>query len=193
MTNDLSDVGAGQGSATVPPEAADSPRPIAALQGAPTAEVQRVLAVVAREWRAAGLRVAGVIEEIEGETADACANMGLRSLSSGDRVSISQDLGPGSQGCRLDPGGLADACGAVLADLRAGCDVLVLSKFGKQEAAGSGMVDALRLAVESGVPVVIGVSPAVDDAWRAFVGPYACTLPVDAEAIRAWWRALENS
>ena len=63
-------------------------------------------------------------------------------------------------------------------------------KFGKQEAAGSGMVDAVKAAIEAGVPVVIGVSPAVREAWDAFVGPYAQTLPVDAQAVAEWWAAV---
>ena len=47
------------------------------------------------------------------------------------------------------------AAAAVRRDIAAGCDLVVLSKFGKLEAGGGGLRDAFGAAIEAGVPVLI--------------------------------------
>ena len=68
--------------------------------------------------------------------------MELRSPNDGRIVSISQNLGPGSQACNLDPEGISPACAAVQESIARGADVVVLGKFGKQELHGGGLNDA---------------------------------------------------
>lgn len=46
-----------------------------------------------------------------------------------------KDPGPGSMAYHLDENGVARAAEAVRRDLAAGCDLVLLSKFGKLEAA----------------------------------------------------------
>lgn len=115
--------------------AATSLRRIAALQGAPTGALQDILEAFAKRLAASGLRVAGVIEMPTCVKGGGCKQLGVRDLVSGETFSISQDLGAGSTACNLDPEGLVRACGCVERAIDDGADVVVLSKFGKLEAA----------------------------------------------------------
>lgn len=161
---------------------------IVALQGAPSATIQRLLADVAASRAREGFRVGGVVEMATPAPGGACGRLALRDLATGALFPISQDLGPASTSCNLDPGGIAAACKAIEDALERGVDLIVISKFGKQEAARGGLADAFRAAVTAQVPIMTAVSPALADAWNAFAGPLADYLPADRQAVEYWWQ-----
>jgi hypothetical protein len=74
--------------------------------------------------------------------------------------------------------------------IAAGCDLVLLNKFGKLEAANSGLADAFRAAIEADVPVLTSVSPAHEAAWVKFATPLFITLLADPLEIDAWWQAV---
>jgi nucleoside-triphosphatase THEP1 len=160
--------------------------PIAALQGASSARIQRLMAEYAAKLARGGWRVAGVVEIGEAAPGGACGNLSLRDLQTGEMFAISQNLGPGSQACNLDGRGVTAACAAVERALAGGLDFLILSKFGKLEAARGGLHDAFQRAVVSGTPLLTAVSPAMATPWAAFAGPLSEYLPAEAAAIEAW-------
>ncbi len=170
---------------------APPPPRIIALQGAPSPAIQQALAGFAARRRASGWRVAGLVEEQVGPPGSGCTGQGLRDLTSGAVFPIDQDLGRASTACHLDSSGVAAACVAVLAAIEAGCDLVVLSKFGKLEAARGGLIDAFRAAVERDVPVLTAVAPALAAYWDAFTGDMAATVPPDAATLEVWWRAVQ--
>ena len=65
---------------------------------------------------------------------------------------------------------------------------LVVNKFGKQEAVGRGLVTAIGLAAERGLPVLVGVSPEYLEAFLAFAEGQAKAMPADASTIIDWLR-----
>jgi hypothetical protein len=168
-------------------EMLSSPRRIAALHGAPSAAIQEVLQGFARKLSRDGLRVAGVIEIADCKPSGGCKSLRVQDLTSGETFSISQDLGPGSTACNLDPSGLARACGKVEQAISRGADLVILSKFGKLEAARSGLSDAFRAAMFADIPVVTAVPAAVADEWERFAGPLSQFVDAKAEALEAWW------
>jgi len=80
-------------------------------------------------------------------------------LATGARIAISQDLGPGSTACNLDPGGVAMACAAAQRAIEQGADLVVLSKFGKLEAGHGGLCDAFAAAMAAETPVLTTLKP----------------------------------
>jgi|GEM_PF-603840 len=167
--------------------------PIAVLRAAAGINLQAFMARMARRWQQNGLIVAGVVEETGNDAEGAvCGGLSLRNLVTNQSYAISQDLGPGSTACNLDPAGISEACHAVETALHQGCDVVFLSKFAKQEAAGSGLVDAFRQAMLAEVPVVTCVSSMVTEEWRQFADGLAIELPPDAGALEIWWRAQRS-
>ncbi|UFZ07582.1 DUF2478 domain-containing protein [Bradyrhizobium ontarionense] len=161
---------------------------IVALQGAASTVIQDLLGDFAVRLAGAGLRVSGVIES-SADKAKPCKAMMLRSLDDGRLFSISQDLGPGSQACNLDPEGLALACAAVQQSIIRGTDLVILSKFGKQEAMGGGLADAFGSALAAGLPIITAVSPAMMEAWTNFAGLFAECVHADVARGHGWIEA----
>ena len=165
-------------------------RRIAALPGVRGGSAQDLLQRFAIMRAADGLRVAGVVEISECKReGGGCKNFSVRNLSSGETISISQDLGAGSEACSLDPGGLVRACGCVEEAISAGADIVILSKFGKLEAARGGLADAFRAAMFADIPVVTVVPPVVADEWERFAGPLSQFVEARTEALEDWWRS----
>ncbi|MEF3365550.1 DUF2478 domain-containing protein [Methylocystis sp. 9N] len=160
---------------------------IAALPGEDSAHVQALMLAFAEELRAQGLRVAGVTQTRGVDASGARSGIMLREVASGALYAISQDLGPGSVACNLDTSELAMACAAIERAARAGADLIVISKFSKQEAARGGLCDAFRAAMTARVPVIAAVSPHFREEWRAFAGPLAEDVAPEREALAQWW------
>jgi nucleoside-triphosphatase THEP1 len=165
---------------------------IAALAGESRAANQTLLADFVQRRRVEGLRVAGVLEVAERSGTGACGRLSVVDLATGASIAISQDLGPGSTACNLDPGGLAAACAAAQRAIEAGVDLVVLSKFGKLEAARGGLCDAFAAAIEAELPVVTTVNPAMREDWTRFAGALADDVFASAEALEAWWNAASR-
>jgi hypothetical protein len=162
------------------------PTPIAALPAQEKESVQSLMRAFALELAQAGVRVAG-LTQMRGEDAAGRSRIFLRDVASEAEYVISQDLGPGSVACNLDTGELAMACAAVERAARSGVDLIVVSKFSKQEAERGGLCDAFRAAMSARIPVIAAVSPHFRDEWRSFAGALAEDVPPSREALAEWW------
>lgn len=164
---------------------------VAAVQGEARNLVQGLLSQLAVSWRARGLRIAGVVEEFTVENAR--ETIVLRDLKSGASFPLYQDLGSGSTSCSLDSAGLAAACLSVETAIEQGCDFVILSKFGKLEASGSGLVGAFHAAVAADRPIVTSVSHSLTEAWSGFANPLTMFVKPDFDAIETWRMALAQA
>jgi hypothetical protein len=166
--------------------------PIAALPGEDSGAVQPLLERFAHELASRGFRIAGVTQiRIPGEAAGR-KKIALRAVSGHMLYPISQDLGPGSVACNLDTGELAQACAMIERAVAQGVDLVVISKFSKQEASSGGLADAFRAAMVMKVPVATAVSPHYLEEWREFSGPLAEFVEPDLDALLAWWERVRK-
>ena len=159
---------------------------LAAVRHSGGHEIDRLISAIASELKRKGYRVGGLVQSNRAAAGDCRCDMLLEELTTGQLHPISQQLGPGASGCRLDVAALAQVVAQVDASLRDGLDVLVLNKFGKQEAEGGGLRDAIANAVDSGIPVLVGLNQAYDSAWRQFCGGEGQILQADRTAVVAW-------
>jgi hypothetical protein len=113
--------------------------------------------------------------------------MVLVDLMTGRHFPISQDLGSGAQGCRLDPGGLAGVGASLEATINR-VNFLILNKFGKGEAEGHGLRSVFARAMVAGIPVLTAVRPPYADVWLQFHGGLAVDLRPDFDIVLAWCR-----
>jgi len=157
---------------------------IAAVEGTDSATVQRLFSEAIARWRAAGIRVAGLIEETHGLEGRICTAGVLRDIASGEPHSIFLETLPAGKTCHVDAIG-AETAGASIVDQIKVCDVVVLSKFGKLESGDGGLMGAFRAAADAGKPILTTVGEKHRAAWRAFA-PNASVLPPDGHAIDAW-------
>jgi hypothetical protein len=163
----------------------------AVVRGTSSAEVQDVFRAMVDRWRPS-VRLAGLIAEDHGLADRTCSAGFLRSIVTTERFSIFNDLGPGSTTCHLDGVGALAAADAVRRDIAAGCDLVVLSKFGKLEAAGEGLVEAFKSVIEAHIPLLTSVSPALEEPWKRLAGPSFTVLHADPNEIDAWWQAIRS-
>ncbi len=142
---------------------------------------------VADDLRRQGHSLSGVLPSICTEPTGHACDMDLIDLSTGVRIHISQNLGTGSTGCRLDAAAIEVAAMAVRAGLETStCDVLILNRFGKQEARGRGFHGVIVSALERGMPVVVGVNDLNRPAFESFAAGMAIELPDAACAVFDW-------
>ncbi|HEY0276247.1 MAG TPA: DUF2478 domain-containing protein [Paenirhodobacter sp.] len=133
-------------------------------------------------------RVVGYLQGHEPGTGCDCTDIVLHALHDGSRRKITQNLGAGSQGCRLDSAALAEVAGWVGTAMVNPPDLLVLNRFGKIEAEGGGFRTTLEQALMSDVPVLLAVGRKHLGVWQAYSGDMAETLPCEVPAIRAFLR-----
>lgn len=161
---------------------------IAVVQGSSGVAVQGLFRILADRWRPT-VRMAGVLAEDHGLADRSCSAGFLRSLGSGELFPMFQDLGPGAAACHLEGAGVVAASDAVRQDIARGCDLVLLSKFGKLEAKGEGLCGAFRAAIAAGIPLLTSVSPALAPAWARFA-PDSFVLPADLDEVEKWWRTF---
>jgi nucleoside-triphosphatase THEP1 len=145
-----------------------------------------ILLQLASLLAARGLRCCGTVQ-INSERADAGpCDMDVQVLPNGPVLRISQDLGRGSRGCRLNPAALETAVGLVAASLHEGADVLIVNKFGKHEAEGRGFRSLIADALSDGIPVLVGLNTLNLPAFMDFSQGLATGLPCESAALTEW-------
>lgn len=169
---------------------ASSAERIAIVRGVDSATLQILFEEAVTRWRACDIRVVGVIEEQHGLPGRTCNAGVLRDIVSGEPYSIYLEVPPRNTACHIDATGAENACAVVLPQIET-CDLVVLSKFGKLEAAGGGLLSAFEAAMAEEKPVLTTVSNKHLDAWRAFA-PTATALPARAAALQEWWSGVRS-
>lgn len=147
-----------------------------------------VLAEVAAQLRAEGVALAGVVQVNEDFDPARPCHMDLHILTGTQVVRISQNLGALSKGCRLDPAGLEQAVGLVARALDAGPQLLVVNKFGKQEADGRGFRPLIGQALAAGIPVLTAVNAGNRAAFEAFADGIGVALACAPDEILQFCR-----
>jgi hypothetical protein len=138
------------------------------------------------DCRRRGLRVAGVLQHPVCPEAAGHCDVALEELTTGLRTDLFEDRGPGASGCRLDEAALAEVNGQVARSLETAPDLLILNKFGKVEAEGRGLLDLVAMAVDRGIPVVIGVPIRNLAPWRDFAGGMSVEFSDDPSEVADW-------
>lgn len=120
-------------------------------------------------------------------------DMQVTDLLTGQSVAISQDRGNAAHGCRLDEDAFAHVGTWIEQALSIGVALLVINKFGRQEALGKGLRQVIAAALLTGVPVVLGVSRRNLPVLYDFVGGPIDVLEPNPALIADWGRARANA
>lgn len=149
----------------------------------------RLIAEAARRLEDLGLRLAGTVQ-VNSETCEGgLCDMDVRVLSGGPVLRISQSLGKGARGCRLDPEALEAAVGHVARHLQTeGADILIVNKFGRHEAEGHGFREVIAEALAREIPVLVGINALNVEAFETFTEGLGLRLDPDPEILVAWAR-----
>ena len=148
--------------------------------------VDRVFNEVFLHFSKAGYQVHGMLQTEHPQRDSCCPTMFLRNLQGESSIRISQALGKGSTGCRVDPGAIAEATARLEDELDDDIDLLILNRFGRCESEGGGLRPAIEKAVLKNIPVLIAVRPKYRAQWDAFVGDFSRDLGCDFQEIAGW-------
>lgn len=155
----------------------------------PTDDLDAALAAAVAALETDGMRVGGLLQRFGAPVAPGKREMLLTMLPGGDTIRLDDARGPGVQGCTLDGNALARAAMALQAAARSRPDLLVVGRFGKQEAAGGGWRAELAEALLDGIPLMIGVRRARLPAWHAFIGKPGTVLRPCVPELLTWARS----
>ena len=160
---------------------------IAVVSSQVRGQTDQLLSEAAAKLQSAGAKLCGAVKILQDpvDNAHAC-DMDLQILPDGPAVRITQSLGEGSQGCRLNPTAITEAVAATERIGTDGFDLFILNKFGPEESEGRGFCAAIAAALENDTPVLVGVGKSCREAFDNFAAGLAEDLPPDAKAIRNW-------
>lgn len=166
--------------------AAPAPSPILAIVYSDGLAADRMISDLGYSARDAGIAVAGIVQHSKFVRDRARCDMEVEELASGTVLQISEDRGKDARGCRLDRGALLEAASLLSSSLESAPDFLIINKFGKFEAEGRGLRDALSDAVQLGVLIVVGVPYRNIEQWRGFAGGLAEECPIGSSRLHEW-------
>lgn len=169
---------------------ADDRFPLAFVQIEGKDDVDSLFDELSRQLEASQCRVGGFLQSTRPDPKAGCATMFLENIATREHTMLSQPLGAGSQGCRLDYSVLAEATSDLSARINSDFDLLILNRFGKAEAEGQGFRSVFATALESDLPVLTAVKVGHREAWDEFAGEFAEELPFDLNRLLEWSRSV---
>ncbi|MFO1115999.1 MAG: DUF2478 domain-containing protein [Beijerinckiaceae bacterium] len=142
--------------------------------------VAELAARIAARWARQGLKACGLVERQIPRPGRRRCDMLVTELASGSEITISHDRGALARGCVLDTDGLLRAAELTREALAQGAERAMFNKFGKTEAEGGGLREAIADALGRSVPTVVFVPRRNLAEWREFAGDLAVEVTAAA-------------
>lgn len=140
----------------------------------------------AAQLQARGYRLAGTVQINTDRERNGPCDMDVKVLPDGPVIRISQNLGRGARGCRLNPSALETAVAQVETSLAQGVDCLIVNKFGKHESEGRGFRPVIVDALSRGIPVLVGLNQLNENDFLTFAEGLAKELEPQSPALLDW-------
>ena len=160
--------------------------PILAIVYSDGLAADRLISELGYKMRNAGIAVAGIVQHNRFTRDRTKCDMEVEELSSGTVLKLSEDRGKEARGCRLDRSALSEAASLLSSSIASGPELVILNKFGKIEAEGQGLRDALAQAVQLGAPVIVGVPYRNVEQWRIFAEGLAEECSIGSPRVYEW-------
>jgi len=147
-----------------------------------------IIAQCAAGLVASGYRLGGIVQSNAHRPGRRRCDMYVKDLLGGDEIKISLDRENEARGCRLDPDAFARIDAWIERAALERFDLLIINKFGREEARGRGLRPVIAEALIAEIPLMIGVSTRNLCDFLTFVGDSVAHLRSDIEAMMAWCR-----
>jgi hypothetical protein len=168
-------------------------RTVAALVYNDEAFPQSTFCGIVAWCRSRNVSLAGVLQHPVAPNGDHRCDVVLEDLMSGHRTALFESRGIHARGCRLDESALAEVTARIERSLEKRPHLLILNKFGKAESEGRGLRDLIALAIDLGIPTIIGVPRRNLSAWTSFAGDLAVELENGTIQVDSWIAMLDLS
>lgn len=163
---------------------------IAAVVPDATTDCDEVVANFAIAQINRGWRIGGLVQEVY--QTQRSKQIRLVALDDGRLYPISQFLGTHSISCRIDTGGIAEACAVMRRIPIHGADLAIFNRFSTLEAHSQGFAAEMLDLMSRQIPMLTIVPPQHLPAWRRFTGRQALELPPERPALEAWFAGLSH-
>lgn len=166
--------------------------PIAAILYRQDDPIGPLMLEVARVLASRGVRLGGVLQHDHCDVPDDACAMEMENLATGERFPLSLGAGGGTDACRLDPASLAHAAVMIGKAVDDGVELVLINKFGAQEAAGAGLREEMGRALATGVPLLTTVAERFIGDWQSFTGGTATLLEPRLDNVLDWWAGVAS-
>jgi len=156
---------------------------VAALVYGKPDEPDRLLREFVQDLTIRGHRVVGLIQTRLGDGSAA-----VTVLPTGETIPLAPRRGPVSS--RPDPCDLATPAARIDVLIESGADLVIINRFGKLEAEGTGLVDEIARALRGDIPVVVAVPEFRFSEWLSFCRGMGVKLPCRDGSLQSWWNAM---
>jgi molybdate transport system ATP-binding protein len=167
------------------------PRRIAAVVYDDGVAVDELLLAFARDLGEGGVRIGGVIQ-MPRETCGPRAPMCIRDVASGEVFPLCMTL-PREDDCSFDPSKLRSAAVRIRAASDIGADLVFVSRFGRQEAAGGGFRQEMLHAASEGCTVLTAVRRGSVGNWLDMNEGTGTLLDARLWVLHHWWSDLRRT
>jgi nucleoside-triphosphatase THEP1 len=158
---------------------------LAALVFGKPDEPDRLLAEFVQDLVTRGYRVVGLIQ-----TRLSDGGAAVRVLPTGETIPLAPRRDTRLPASRPDPCDLAEAAARVDALIPTGADLVIINRFGKLEAEGTGLVDEIARALSFDIPVLVAVPEFRFSEWLSFCRGMGVKLPCRDGSLQSWWNAM---
>jgi hypothetical protein len=148
-------------------------------------EPDRLLAEFVQDLVTRGYRVVGLIQ-----TRLPDGGAAVTVLPPGDTIPLAPRRGTCPPASRPDACDLAAAAARIDALIPTGADLVIINRFGKLEAEGTGLVDEIARALSFDIPVLVAVPEFRFTEWLSFCRGMGVKLPCRGGSLQSWWDAM---
>jgi len=171
------------------------PAPFAAAVYVPRQPRGDALGEFVRDLKSAGVKVGGLLQEVVRNPDGSRDRIDTIDIATGKRVVINQTTPETlkSHLCSLDTAALAETTQVLHRAVADGAQLIVVEKFGHQEAEGEGLASDILDVIASGVPMLVAVPETSFEAWQDRTGGLGVRLGFEADSFRDWWAGVEGN
>jgi Protein of unknown function (DUF2478) len=148
-------------------------------------EPDRLLAEFVQDLVTRGYRVVGLIQ-----TRLPDGGAAVTVLPTGETIPLAPQRGICSPAARPDPCDLAAAAARIDVLIPTGADLVIINRFGKLEAEGTGLVEEIARALSFDIPVLVAVPEFRFTEWLSFCKGMGVKLPCRNGSLQGWWNAM---
>jgi nucleoside-triphosphatase THEP1 len=158
---------------------------LAALVFGKPDEPDRLLREFVQHLTSGGYRVVGLIQTRLGDGGAA-----VTVLPTGETIPLAPTHATASHLSPPGPCDLAAAAARIDTLIESGADLVIINRFGKLEAEGSGLVDEIARALRVDIPVVVAVPEFRFSEWLSFCRGMGVKLSCWNGSLQSWWNVM---
>ncbi|MBC8338473.1 MAG: DUF2478 domain-containing protein [Alphaproteobacteria bacterium] len=140
--------------------------------------------------KAEGVKVAGILQQKRPMEDSGMMEVVAVDIQTGRTCSLNRPTRESwtNRECSLDRAALTETTAILHRAVMDGADLIVVEKFGDEEAHGGGLNDEILNGIASGIPFLVAVPETNLESWSNRTGGSGTTLTFEETAFKNWWK-----